>query len=79
MHTLLVMGGGFTMLLLSVLIGLQLGHLSCSLLTFVPIWFAVASFNMWVGVNKVGYAVTGEISIFLLIFTLPSLMAFVIW
>ena len=45
---------------------------------FVVLWFAVAAFNMWVGVAKAGYSVGEELPIFLLIFSVPAAVAFLL-
>lgn len=42
---------------------------------FVVLWFAVAAFNMWVGVAKAGYSVGEELPIFLLLFGVPAVLA----
>jgi hypothetical protein len=42
---------------------------------YVVLWFAVAAFNMWVGVAKAGYSFTEELPIFLLIFGVPAIVA----
>lgn len=42
---------------------------------FVLVWFAVAAFNMAVGVFEEGYGFGEELPIFLLIFAVPALPA----
>ncbi len=44
----------------------------------VGVWFALTSFNVWVGVTKAGYTVREELPIFLLLFTLPTLYALLV-
>jgi hypothetical protein len=44
-------------------------------ITFVVLWLAISAANMWVGVAKAGYSVSGEFPIFLLIFALPAALA----
>jgi hypothetical protein len=42
---------------------------------YVALWLIVAGINMWVGVAKAGYSVTEELPIFLLIFSVPAVVA----
>ena len=39
---------------------------------YVALWLVITGVNMWVGVAKAGYSVTGELPIFLLIFSVPA-------
>ena len=43
----------------------------------VALWLALTAINLWVGVSKAGYTVRDELPIFLLLFALPTAMAFV--
>ncbi|HKU14962.1 MAG TPA: hypothetical protein VJQ52_11240 [Steroidobacteraceae bacterium] len=45
---------------------------------FIAVWLLIAGFNMWVGVNKAGYAASEELPIFLLIFGVPAVAAAVL-
>ena len=49
--------------------------LSAALAGFAVLWFAVAAANLWVGVNRAGYALREELPIFLLIFLVPVAVA----
>ena len=42
---------------------------------YVALWLIIAGVNMWVGVAKAGYSVTEELPIFLLIFSVPAVVA----
>lgn len=42
---------------------------------FVLVWFMVSALNLWVGVTQAGYSVREEFPIFLLIFSLPAVVA----
>jgi hypothetical protein len=42
---------------------------------FVCLWLAISLSNLWVGVTRAGYAVAEEMPIFLLIFSLPVIVA----
>ena len=46
--------------------------------TYLVLWFALAAFNLWVGVAKAGYSVPEELPIFLVIFGIPAATAAVI-
>lgn len=46
---------------------------------FVLVWFAVAAFNLAVGVYDAGYTFLEELPIFLLIFLVPSVIAVAAW
>ncbi len=45
---------------------------------FVVLWLALAGLNMGIGVAKAGYSVAEELPIFLLIFGLPAVAAWLI-
>ena len=79
MHTIKVLAVGFVLLGIFVLIGRALGHGSRAALSFLPVWLAIAALNLWYGVAKAGYSITGEFPIFLLIFAVPAAMAFLLW
>ena len=76
MRSLIIIGAGFALWLL--LLGIskwqQLPFRQMTVM-FCGIWFAVALFNMWLGVSIAGYAVREEFPIFLLIFLPPSIFA----
>jgi hypothetical protein len=46
---------------------------------FLPVWFAAAAVNMWIGVARAGYSVTEELPIFVVIFGLPAAAALLVW
>lgn len=85
MRTIIVILGGF--FLLAVCVGavrLFAGNdaltISNAVKVFIPIWLVAAGINMWIGVARVGYSVTEELPIFLLIFSLPVAAAlFIQW
>jgi hypothetical protein len=45
-----------------------------ALAAYLVAWFAIAAFNMWVGVAKAGYSTAEELPIFLLIFGVPAVL-----
>ena len=44
---------------------------------FISLWFILAGVNLYYG-TKAGYTVTEELPIFLMIFLIPSLLAFIV-
>lgn len=46
---------------------------------FIPIWFAAALINMWIGVSRAGYSVAEELPILLVIFAVPAAVALFVW
>lgn len=45
---------------------------------FFPIWFAYAAWHMYVGVSEHGYSVMEELPFFILNFSVPALVAYVL-
>ena len=85
MRTLLFLLGGCALSALCLGLARFLGSgsnnsLSGAALGFVVRCFALAAANLWVGVNRAGYAFTEELPIFLLIFLVPvALTALARW
>ena len=83
MHTVIVVGGGFALLLTCILLGHTSGGGLPGLVTgaklFIPLWLIGAALNMWIGVRQAGYSVTEEFPIFLGIFGVPALVAGLVW
>jgi hypothetical protein len=44
-------------------------------LIFLLLWLLLAGLNLWVGVARAGYTLREELPIFLLIFSLPAVLA----
>ncbi|MDR5170384.1 hypothetical protein IHQ56_00985 [Methylobacillus flagellatus] len=82
MHTLIVLGGGFALLITSLLLGHAWGNGISGLLTgaktFIPLWLICSSLNMWIGVQH-GYSWGEEFPIFLAILAFPIIVASLIW
>jgi hypothetical protein len=56
------------------------GKMSLATYVFIALWFLISAGNMWIGVAQAGYSVKEELPIFLLIFSLPVVVAlFVQW
>ncbi|MDC7716176.1 hypothetical protein PQU95_02915 [Vogesella sp. DC21W] len=81
MHTILVIAGGVVLLLCGQLLARFTGITSQAqaALYFVPLWLLIAASNMWAGVQSAGYSVMAELPIFLLVFTVPALLALALW
>ncbi|MFM0700663.1 hypothetical protein [Paraburkholderia sediminicola] len=80
MHTLIVIAAGIAVLVTTLLIGRWTGlGVADAALVFIPIWFALALLNLWIGVSKAGYSVAEEIPVLLLAFSAPALAALVVW
>jgi hypothetical protein len=82
-HTVIVLGGGFSLLLSCLLLGHAFGGglpgaISGAKL-FLPLWLIGAGINMWLGVAHAGYSAAEEFPIFLAIFGLPALAAGALW
>lgn len=82
MHTLIVIGGGFALLIASLLLGQAWGNgmpgLLIGIKAFIPIWIICSALNMWIGVQH-GYTWTEELPIFLGIAALPIIAASLVW
>ena len=82
MHTLIVMGVGFVLLVICALAGRAIGGSSgtgAAVLIFLPLWLVGAAINLYVGVKRAGYSVKEEAPIFLLIFAIPAAAALLVW
>jgi len=84
MHMLLVITGGVVLLGLFALFGKLWGSdvagVAFGAKVFIPVWAVIALVNMWVGVTKVGYTVSQELPILLVVVIVPTaLAALVAW
>lgn len=81
MHTIMIMGLGLLLLLAGQLLARFSGMTSQALaaLYFLPLWLLIAATNMWAGVRGAGYSVQEELPIFLLVFSVPAIMAVMLW
>jgi len=75
MHSLIVIGGGLAALASCLLLGYAWGDgaqgAALGAKIFLPLWFAGAFVNMWIGTTH-GYSWTEEFPIFLVIFAAPA-------
>ncbi len=81
MHTVIVLGGGFALMLACLPLGQAWGAMPGVLMgakVFIPLWLLGAGVNLAVGVSH-GYTVTEELPIFLGIFAVPALVAAGLW
>jgi hypothetical protein len=84
MHMLMVIIGGIVLLgvfcLFGRLWGADMSALALAAKVFIPVWFAVAVVNMWIGVTRAGYTFMDELPILGLNFVVPAVIAgIVIW
>jgi hypothetical protein len=82
-HTAIVVGGGFSLLLSCLLLGHAFGGgvpgAIAGAKVFLPLWLIGAAVNLWLGVNQAGYSAAEEFPIFLAIFGVPAAVAAVFW
>jgi hypothetical protein len=78
-HTAIVLGGGFSLLLACLLLGHAFGGgmpgAVAGAKIFIPLWLLAAGVNLWLGVTHAGYTVAEELPIFLAIFGVPAALA----
>jgi hypothetical protein len=85
MHTIKVIGIGFALLgillFLAPRLAISAGRpVPFAVRLFLPLWFAGALINLWVGVIHAGYTVMQEAPIFLVVFGVPALASLlVLW
>lgn len=83
MRTVLFLVSGFLLLIASLVLAKLFSDnypsaTAWATAVFVALWLALTSFNMWVGVNKAGYAAAEELPILLLLFGVPAVVAIVL-
>jgi hypothetical protein len=82
-HTVIVLGGGISLLVACLLLGHAFGGGMAGLVTgakvFIPLWLILAGVNMWIGVSHAGYSVADEAPIFVAIFGVPAAVAALAW
>jgi len=81
-RTVIIILGGLALLGLFALVGWRFGggvRVATAAQIFIPIWFAAALINMWIGVSRAGYSVTEELPILLVIFAVPAAVALFVW
>jgi hypothetical protein len=79
MHTIMVVLGGFLLLVICLLAGRLMKTMAIAALVFIPIWFGAALINLWIGVSRAGYSVAEELPVFLVVFAIPAVVALFIW
>jgi hypothetical protein len=83
MHTARILAAGFALLGLLLLIAPRLKASGARPIVFaakifVPLWFAVALVNLWIGINRAGYSAAQEWPIFLVVFGVPAAVAWLL-
>jgi hypothetical protein len=82
MHTVMVLAAGLGLFGLCARVGRTFAGSSgaaTAALVFLPLWFAGAGINMYIGVKRAGYSVAEEAPIFLLVFSIPAATALFAW
>jgi hypothetical protein len=82
MHTILVIMGGFVVLLIASMLGRWIGgpgSVATAALYFLPVWLVCALINMWLGVSGAGYTVAQEAPIAVVVFAVPAAVAVFLW
>jgi hypothetical protein len=73
---------GFVLLGLCLGLGHMLGATSgvaSAAVAFLPLWFAGAAVNMFIGVQSAGHFVSEETPIFFVVFAIPAVVALGVW
>lgn len=80
MHTLIVIGSGLFLLGFALLTGnWTSAGVSTAALVFIPVWLALSTVNLWLGVTRAGYSVAEELPILAVVFAIPAIVALVAW
>lgn len=80
MHTIMVIGGGLVLLAGCILAGRLIGGADSDGMAqgaryFILLWLVLAALNMYIGVSSAGYSIADELPIFLLVFSVPAVIA----
>ena len=78
MHTVKVVGAGFGLLAVCMLVGRAINGrkgMATGATVFLPLWLAGTGFNMYVGVQTAGYGVREELPVAAVVFSTPALAA----
>jgi hypothetical protein len=80
MHTVKVIGGGFALLGLLLVIAPRLNlsgrsPIAFAVKLFLPLWLVASLVNMAIGINRAGYSAAEEAPILLVVFGVPALTA----
>ncbi|WP_420388749.1 hypothetical protein [Marinobacter sp.] len=79
MHTLMIILGGFALLVVAIIVARATGRSFKSVLPlYLVAWFLCAAVNMGVGILHAGYSFMAELPIFLFVFGVPALTAVII-
>lgn len=83
MHTVKVIGAGFALLGVLLLLAPRLSAsgnnpIAFAVKIFLPLWLVVSLINMAIGINRAGYTLAQESPILLVVFGVPALAAWLI-
>jgi hypothetical protein len=82
MHTIKMITLGLALLTICLVLGRSGSSsrgIAIAALAFLPLWLIIAAANTYIVGASAGYSVTDEMPIFLLVFALPAIGAFVLW
>jgi hypothetical protein len=84
MRTIMIILGGLSLLGFCLVAGRWLigGSVATTVTAakiFIPIWLALAAYNMWMGVAHAGYSVAEVLPILVVIFVIPAGVAAFVW
>ena len=86
MHTVKVIGIGFALLVVCLVVGRMMGGvggaghaIARAALVFLGLWLIGSGINMWIGVSRAGYSVSEEAPIFFVVFGVPAAVALLVW
>lgn len=83
MHTVKVIGAGFALLGLLLVLAPRLTAsgtrpIAFAVKAFLPLWLVASLVNMAIGINRAGYTASQEAPILLVVFGVPALSAWLI-
>ena len=84
MHTILVIAAGLALLGVGLVLARMIDAksyvtMAAAAKAFIPVWCVLSLVNLWVGVAKAGYPLSAEAPIFLVVFGIPAVIAFLAW
>jgi hypothetical protein len=82
MHTLKIVGLGFLLLGLCLLVGRAISRvrgIAMAALMFLPLWLLGSAFNLYIGVRHAGYSLREEMPVFAIVFLIPAVVAGLLW
>ena len=84
MHSIMVIAAGLSLLGAGLIVARMIDAkrydtMVAAAKAFIPVWCILSLINLWVGVAKAGYPLSAEAPIFLVVFGIPAVVAFLTW